>query len=62
MQLGTTCNGEKYMKTSIIQSGGSHGITIPGKLAKEYEVELKMEVEVKESTWHKILKTLRRKK
>lgn len=50
------------MKTSIIQSGGSHGVTIPGKLAKEYEVELKMEVDVKESTWHKILKTLRRKK
>jgi antitoxin component of MazEF toxin-antitoxin module len=49
------------MKTSIIQSGNSYGVTIPGKLAKEYDVELKKEVDVQESIWHKILKTLRRK-
>lgn len=30
------------MKTSIIKSGHSHGVTIPGKIAKEYDVELKM--------------------
>ena len=49
------------MKTSIIQSGNSYGVTIPSKLVKEYEVELKKEVDVKESIWHKILKTIRRK-
>ncbi len=49
------------MKTSIIKSGGSYGVTIPGKLAKEYGASLKKEVDVPESIWHKILKTLRRK-
>ncbi len=49
------------MKSSIIKSGGSYGVTIPSKLVKEYEVELKKEVDVQESLWHKILKTLRRK-
>jgi len=49
------------MKASIIKSGGSHGVTIPSQLVKEYDVELKKEVDVKEPTWHKILKTLRRK-
>ncbi len=49
------------MKASIMKSGNSHGVTIPGKLSKEYEVELKKEVDVSEKTWHKILKTLRRK-
>jgi antitoxin component of MazEF toxin-antitoxin module len=49
------------MKTSIIKSGGSYGVTIPSPLVKEYDVELKKEVDIKESLWHKILKTIRRK-
>ncbi len=49
------------MKSSIIKSGHSHGVTIPGKLAQEYEVELKKEVDVPENIWHKILKTIRKK-
>ncbi len=49
------------MKASIIKSGHSHGVTIPGKLAHEYEVELKKEVDVPETIWHKILKTIRKK-
>ena len=49
------------MKTSIIKSGHSYGVTIPGKLASEYSVELRKEVDVKETTWHKILETLRSK-